>query len=90
MTVVTWLRRGEPVASHEWLARTLARTIHKLSTAAARSSVLTARPAAGAPSLDLLGVLQEYACGGLGRDVAQRTPAGAFAASRRQPVNNSG
>ena len=40
--------------------------------------------------LDLLGVLQEYACGGLGRDVAQRTPAGASAASRRQPVNNPG
>ncbi len=45
-------------------------------------------PQAGAP--DLLGVLHEYACGGLGPDVAQRTPAGASAASRRQPMNNPG
>ncbi len=34
------------------------------------------------------GVLHEYACGGLGRDVAQRTPAGASAASRRQSMNS--
>ncbi len=52
----------------------LARTIHKLSAAAAGSSVRTARPTRRVPStrkrvpLDLLGVLQEYACGGLGRD----------------------
>ena len=32
----------------------------------------------------------EYACGGLGRDVAQRTPAGVSAASRRQSMNNPG
>ena len=44
----------------------------------------------GCPSLDLLSVLHEYACWGLGRDVAQRTPAGASAASPRQPMNNPG
>ncbi len=50
----------------------LARTIHKLSAAAAGSSVRTALrdPQAGAP--DLLGVLHEYACGGLGHDALSR------------------
>jgi len=47
--------------------RRLARTIHKLSAAAAGSSVRTALR-----SVDLLGVLQECACGGLGRDVLSR------------------
>ena len=37
--------------------------MHKLSTASAKSSVLTALRSVG-----LLDVLLEYACGGLGRD----------------------
>ena len=40
----------------------LARIMHKLSTASAKSPVLTALR-----SLGLLDVLHEYACGGLGR-----------------------
>ena len=37
--------------------------MHKLSTASAESSILTALRSVG-----LLDVLHEYACGGLGRD----------------------
>ena len=43
--------------------RFLARIMHKLSAASAKSSVLTALR-----SIGLLDVLHEYACGGLGRD----------------------
>jgi len=42
-------------------------TIHNLSAAAAGSSVWTALH-----SVDLLGVLHEYACGGLGRGALSR------------------
>ena len=47
----------------ELIPTMLARTIHKLSAAAPESSGLTALR-----SFDLLDVLHEYACGGLGRD----------------------
>ena len=79
------------VGASRWLARTISPNYSQTvccSGGIIRPDCATRK--AGAPSLDLLGVLQEYASGGLGRDVAQRTSAGASAASRRQLVSNPG
>ncbi len=84
------LARGEPVACRKWLARTCSPDYSQAgccSCGIIRPDCATRKRV---PLPRSLGVLQEYACGGLGRDVAQRTPTGASAASRRQLVKNPG
>ncbi len=64
-------RRGEPVACHEWLARTVSPDYSQ--TVCCSGGII--RPDCATRKrvpLDLLGVLQEYACGGLGRDALSR------------------
>ncbi len=81
---------GEPVACRKWLARTCSPDYSQAVCCSGGIIRPDCATRSGCPSLDLLGVLHEYACGGLGRDVAQRTPTGASAASRRQLVTYPG
>jgi hypothetical protein len=60
----------------------LAPIAHKLATATAHASALTAFCSVG-----LLDILQEYECGGLGRKLCQ---SGAFTVSLRQPMRKGG
>jgi hypothetical protein len=60
----------------------LARISHKLATATANASVLTAFRSVG-----LLNILHEYACGGFGRRPCQ---IGAFTVSLRKPMRKAG
>ncbi len=78
------------VGASRWLARTVSPDYSQTVCCSGGIIRPDCATRSGCPSLDLLGVLQEYACGDLSRDVAQRTPGGASTASRRQPVNNPG
>lgn len=69
---------GKSLASISWPSLSLSRIIHKLSAAEPEASGRTALC-----SFDLLNVLHECACGGLGRDALSCQH---FVAPRRYPT----